>query len=96
MALGADRRYDRLLAAHLDMLSFGMKLAHIDVPPGNEELRQRIAVALEAVHAVERALLQAIEREPPEARQARRPARSTDGDRPGRGGYTAGERRGDS
>jgi hypothetical protein len=85
---GADKRVDRLSAAHLDMLHLGMKLAHIDVPPGNEELRQRIAVALQAVHAVEWALLQAIEREPP---RARRPASSEGSKERRRGGYTMGD-----
>ncbi len=84
----ADRRYDRLLGAHLDMLNTSMKLAHIDVPPGNEELLKRIAVALKAVHAVEDGLLQAISREPLPPRMASR-RRPADGGSvvPERGGY---------
>lgn len=72
---GVDRRQNRLVMAHLDMLSSAMKLAHIDVPPDDEELRQRIAVALEAVHEVENGLLAAITREYPETRRARRLAK---------------------
>jgi hypothetical protein len=83
----ADRRYDHLLGAHLDMLNTAMKLAHMEIPPGNEELRQRIAVALEAVHGVEDALLEAMSRAPSHMRRAGRRAAEDGSGAPGRGGY---------
>jgi hypothetical protein len=92
----ADRRYNHLRGAHLDMMNTSMKLAHIDVPPGDEELRQRIAVALEAVHGVEDALLEAISREPPQTRQGDRLAADNGGVPRRRGGYALGERRDNS
>jgi hypothetical protein len=88
----ADRRYEHLRAAHLDLLNTSLTLAHIDIPPRDERLRSRIAAALEAVHGVEDALLEAIRRDPPQTRQRERRA-ANDGDvPPRRGGFAGGER----
>ena len=75
MTGGLGRRFERLWLASMEARASREKLAGIDLRPGDEELRQQIDAASEALRAVELGLVQALKREYPRTRRARRQAR---------------------
>ena len=75
MARGVGGRFERLWLASMEARASREKLARIDLRPGDEELRQQIDAASEALRAVEVGLVQAFRREYPRTRRARRRAR---------------------
>jgi hypothetical protein len=75
MARGVGGRFERLWLASMEARASREKLATIDLRPGDEELRQQIDAAVEALRVVEVGLVQAFRREYPRTRQARHQAR---------------------
>jgi hypothetical protein len=72
---GADKRLDRLTITLMDAHSLRDKLEQIGARPGDDDLRQQIETAVEALRAVERGLVDAMRREFPQSRTAHRRAK---------------------